>query len=208
MKGTSGRHGLPSRLGRLHREIAKFGAVGAAGVVVNLGVFNMLRGFCGLQTVRAGVIATLVAIACNYAGFRHFAYRDRDRGGRGREVTLFALFSAVGLVIENGVLYGATYALGLDSDVQSNIIKFVGIGVATMFRFWSYRSWVFRALPPARPVPGSVPDSEPEPEPAPVPATVPGPGPEAPAGRFVSGSAGWKGERETAQGGAAAGRRR
>jgi hypothetical protein len=31
--------------------------------------------------------------------------------------------------------------------VQSNIFKFVGIGVATLFRFWSYRSWVFKALP-------------------------------------------------------------
>ncbi|MCZ9341225.1 GtrA family protein, partial [Streptomyces sp. TRM76130] len=62
-------------------------------------------------------------------------------------LSLFLLFSAIGLVIENGVLYTATYGFGRDTPLQSNIFKFVGIGVATLFRFWSYRSWVFRALP-------------------------------------------------------------
>jgi putative flippase GtrA len=27
------------------------------------------------------------------------------------------------------------------------VFKFIGIGVATLFRFWSYRTWVFKALP-------------------------------------------------------------
>lgn len=165
----SGRHALPSRLGHLYREVAKFGAVGAAGVVVNIVAFNLIRRGTGLQTVRASVAATLVAIVCNYIGFRYFTYRDRDSGGRGREVALFVVFSAIGLVIENSVLYVATYGFGLESSLQSNFFKFVGIGVATLFRFWSYRTWVFRAVPAAAP--------EPEPVPAPVPAPTPTPAP-------------------------------
>ncbi|MFI5689249.1 GtrA family protein [Streptomyces sp. NPDC051636] len=136
-----------SGLQRLVREVAKFGAVGGAGILVNLGVFNLVRHVTDLQVVRASVIATVVAIAFNYVGFRYFAYRDRDKNGRTKELTLFLLFSAVGLVIENGVLYIATYGFGWDSPLQSNVFKFVGIGVATLFRFWSYRTWVFRALP-------------------------------------------------------------
>src|SRR4051812_38844789 len=136
-----------SGLQRLVREVAKFGAVGGAGILVNLGVFNMMRHVTDLQVVRASVIATVVAIAFNYVGFRYFAYRDRDKNGRTKELTLFLLFSAVGLVIENGVLYLATYGFGWDSPLQSNVFKFVGIGVATLFRFWSYRTWVFRTLP-------------------------------------------------------------
>lgn len=135
------------RLDRLAREAAKFGAVGGAGVLVNLLVFNLVRHVTDLQVVRASVIATVVAIAFNYVGFRYFTYRDRDKSGRTRELTLFLAFSAVGLVIENGVLYTATYGFGWDSSLQSNIFKFVGIGVATLFRFWSYRTWVFRTLP-------------------------------------------------------------
>jgi putative flippase GtrA len=129
------------------REIVKFGAVGGVGLLVNLVVFNLVRHGSQLPVVRASLVATVVSIACNYVGFRYFAYRDRDKNRRTRELTLFLLFSAIGLVIENGVLYVATYAFGWDSPLQSNIFKFLGIGIATLFRFWSYRTWVFRALP-------------------------------------------------------------
>ncbi|MEV7202132.1 GtrA family protein [Streptomyces griseoluteus] len=151
-----------SGLQRLAREVAKFGAVGGAGVLVNLGVFNLVRHVSGLPVVRASVIATIVAIVFNYLGFRYWTYRDRDRGGRPRELMLFLVFSVIGLVIENGVLYLATYGFGWDTPLQSNVFKFVGIGVATLFRFWSYRTWVFRALPgePGRePVARHEPDS-------------------------------------------------
>ncbi len=129
------------------REVAKFGAVGGAGVLVNFLAFNLVRSVTDLQVVRASVIATVVAIVFNYLGFRYFTYRDRDRGSRTKEMTLFLVFSAIGLVIENGVLYVATYGLGFDSPLQSNVWKFLGMGIATLFRFWSYRTWVFRALP-------------------------------------------------------------
>lgn len=138
---------LREQLHQLIREVAKFGAVGGAGLLVNLAVFNLVRHFTEVPVVRASVLATVVAIAFNYAGFRHFTYRDRDKSRQTRELTLFLLFSAVGLVIENGVLYTATYGFGWDSPLHSNAFKFLGIGVATLFRFWSYRSWVFRALP-------------------------------------------------------------
>ncbi|MFF4502495.1 GtrA family protein [Streptomyces sp. NPDC001401] len=134
-------------LRRLAHEVAKFGAVGAAGTIVNFGVSNLLWHLTSLQAVRANVIATVVAIACNYVGFRYFTYRDRDKGDRAKELTLFLAFSAVGLVIENGILYAAIYGFGWESSLERNIFKVVGIGIATLFRFWSYRTWVFKALP-------------------------------------------------------------
>ncbi|GGM05189.1 membrane protein [Streptomyces fumigatiscleroticus] len=138
---------MRQRLDRAVREAAKFGAVGGAGLLVNLLVFNLVRHATDLQVVRASVVATVVAIVFNYLGFRYFTYRDRDKSGRTKEMTLFLLFSAAGLVIENGVLYTATYGFGWDSPLQSNVFKFLGIGIATLFRFWSYRTWVFRAMP-------------------------------------------------------------
>ncbi|MEX2986229.1 GtrA family protein [Streptomyces sp. C36] len=131
----------------LVHEFAKFGTVGGLGIFVNLGVFNVCRGATGLPVVRCSVIATTVAIAFNYLGLRYFTYRDRDKSHRSREVFLFAAFSGVGLVIENGILYAATYGFGWASPFLSNVFKFVGIATATLFRFWSYRAWVFRALP-------------------------------------------------------------
>ncbi|MDX3230808.1 GtrA family protein [Streptomyces sp. ME19-01-6] len=138
---------LRARVDQLAHEVLKFGAVGGAGVFVNLGVFNLIKHISELPTVRASIVATVVATLFNYLGYRYFTYRDRDNQGRTKELTLFLLFSAVGLVIENGVLYAATYGFGWDSQLQNNVFKFLGIGIATLFRFWSYRTWVFRALP-------------------------------------------------------------
>lgn len=143
----SERGALRARLDLLAREVAKFGVVGAVGLVVNIGVSNLLWRYTDIPTVRAGLMATFVAILCNYVGFRYWTYRDRDKSGRTRELTLFLLFSAVGAVIETGVLYAATYGFGWNTPVQSNVFKILGIGIATLFRFWSYRTWVFRALP-------------------------------------------------------------
>ena len=146
------RGALRARLELLAREVAKFGVVGAVGLVVNIAVSNLLWRYTEIPTVRAGLLATFVAILFNYVGFRYWTYRDRDKTGRTRELTLFLLFSAVGAVIETGVLYVATYGFGWDTPVQSNVFKIVGIGVATLFRFWSYRTWVFKALPAPRDV--------------------------------------------------------
>lgn len=156
------------RLDQLAREIAKFGVIGGLGLLVNMGVFNLLRSATDLQVVRASLLATAVAIGCNYVGFRYFTYRDRDKSRRARELMLFVVFSILGAVIENGVLYTATYGFGWDSPLQNNFFKFFGIGVATLFRFWSYRSWVFRALPEQEAVRPAEPFLEQRrPEPAP-----------------------------------------
>lgn len=138
---------LRTRLDALAREVAKFGVVGAMGLLVNVAVSNLLWQTTDLQVVRASLLATFVAILFNYVGFRYWTYRDRDKTGRTRELTLFLLFSAVGAAIENGVLYTATYGFGWNGPIQSNVFKILGIGIATLFRFWSYRSWVFKALP-------------------------------------------------------------
>lgn len=144
---------------QLMREVAKFGAVGGAGVVVNLAVFNLVRATTELPVVRASLIANAVAIVFNYLGYRYFTYRDRDKSGRTRQLSLFLLFSLVGMVIENGILYAATYGFGWDGRLQSNVFKFFGIGVATLFRFWSYRTWVFRAIPEEREEPDPAAES-------------------------------------------------
>ncbi|MGW5678590.1 GtrA family protein [Streptomyces sp. NPDC003860] len=161
---------LRGQLKQLMHEVAKYGAVGGAGVLVNLGVFNLVRATTEIPVVRASIIANVVAIAFNYLGFRYFTYRDRDRSRRTREMSLFLFFSAIGTVIENGILYAATYGFDWDSPLQSNFFKFFGIGVATLFRFWSYRTWVFRHVPR----PEGSPASEPPPTTSTsTPASVP-----------------------------------
>lgn len=165
------RRTLRARLERSAREVAKFGAVGAVGFLVNIAVFNLCIHGLGLAPVRSGVIATAVAIAANYLGNRYWTYRDCDKSRVRREATLFVLFSGIGMVIENGALALSHYGFGFTSPLADNVAKYViGLGLGTCFRFWSYRTWVFRVAPgeagPARP------DGAPRGEDAPIPATA------------------------------------
>ncbi|WP_049576152.1 GtrA family protein [Streptomyces sp. SBT349] len=143
----SDRRTLRDRLRGIAREAAKFGTVGAFGFLVNVLVFNLCGQAAGLAPVRSGVIATTAAICTNYLGNRYWTYRHRDKTGRSREAGLFLLFSCVGMVIENGALALSHYGFGFTSPLADNLAKnVIGLGIGSLFRFWSYRTWVFRAV--------------------------------------------------------------
>ncbi|MGP3926600.1 GtrA family protein [Streptomyces sp. 8N616] len=139
---------LRQKLQRIGGEVGRFGAVGAVGWLVDTAVFNLCLHMVNLQTVRSGLIANAVAIGTNYVGNRYWTYRHRDKSRTTREATLFVLFSSVGMVIQNGVLALSHYGFGHTSPLADNLAKnVVGLGLATGFRFWSYRTWVFRREP-------------------------------------------------------------
>ncbi|MFJ2192563.1 GtrA family protein [Kitasatospora sp. NPDC087861] len=141
----------------LKGEVVKFGIVGLSGVVVNFAVFWVCINSMGLASLRSNIVATVIAIATNYLGYRYWLYRDRDAASRKREITLFLVFSGIGMLIETGVLGFFRYVLGMDSHYEQLGAKVIGLAVATVFRFVSYRTWVFKALPEpaAEPVPAA-----------------------------------------------------
>ncbi|MBL1066230.1 GtrA family protein [Streptomyces sp. 7-21] len=151
-----GPHSARARLPGIAREAARFGAVGAFGFLVNVLVFNLCAHAAGLAPVRSGVIATTAAVCTNYAGNRYWTYRHCDKTRRRREASLFLLFSGAGMVLENGVLALSHYGLGFTSPLADNLAKnVIGLGIGSLFRFWSYRTWVFRAVPPAPAAPAA-----------------------------------------------------
>lgn len=139
---------LSSRLRHLVQEVAKFGTVGAFGFLINVVVFNLCLQSFQLASVRSGVIATFVAVCFNYVGHRYWTYQHSDKSRVRREASMFLLFSGIGMVIENGVLALSHYGFGFTSSLADNIAKnVIGLGIASVFRFWSFRTWVFRTDP-------------------------------------------------------------
>ncbi|MFI1932445.1 GtrA family protein [Streptomyces sp. NPDC020330] len=129
-------------------EAGRFGAVGAVGWAVDTAVFNLCLNVLNLQTVRSGIIATTAAIGANYLGNRYWTYRDHDKSHYAREAMLYVLFSGVGMIIQNGILALSHYGFGYTSTMADNLAKnVVGLGLASGFRFWAYRTWVFRKQP-------------------------------------------------------------
>ncbi|MFJ9441434.1 GtrA family protein [Kitasatospora sp. NPDC101235] len=138
---------LAQKLRGLTGEVVKFGIVGLSGVVVNFAVFWVCINGMGLASVRSNIVATVIAIATNYLGYRYWLYRDRDAASRKREITLFLVYSGIGMLIETGVLGFSVYVLDLRSHYEQIGAKVIGLAVATVFRFVSYRTWVFKAVP-------------------------------------------------------------
>lgn len=139
---------LPERWQKFVHEAFKFGIVGGVNTVINYAVFNALA----LTVFRDGqlkatAVATITATITSYLMNRHWTYRDRPKTAIRREYTLFFLFNGAGLLIELGVLAAAKYGLGVTSLLALNLAKTLGVLLATLFRFWSYRTFVFQPAP-------------------------------------------------------------
>jgi putative flippase GtrA len=128
----------------LIREMAKFGIIGIFNMVLDTAIFNVLQvTVMEGSPLKAKVVATVISATSSYFMNRHWTFRHRSRSGLRREYTLFFLFNAVGLAIQLGVLGMAKYGFGVDDLLWINVFNFIGIGFGTLFRFWTYRRWVF-----------------------------------------------------------------
>ncbi|GAB3816055.1 GtrA family protein [Micromonospora zhanjiangensis] len=148
------RHGLIRRLfdrfGHLIREVGKFGVVGAVAYVVDIGLFNVLIRAWGVEELTAKTISTIVAATVAFIGNRFWTWRHRERSGMAREYGLYFFFNAAGLGIALACLGISRYGLGsiwpgvfktlLADNISANL---VGAALGTLFRFWSYRRFVF-----------------------------------------------------------------
>lgn len=134
-------------------QLARFGAVGLVGLIVDVALFNLLRVTVLAPEVIvegpviAKVISTSVAITVNWIGSRHWSFRLERRRPAVREAIEFALVSIGGLLISVACLVISHYVLGFTSLLADNIAtNVVGLGLSSIFRFVLYRAWVFDPL--------------------------------------------------------------
>lgn len=139
--------------GILH-ELGKFGAVGAVAYLVDTGVYALLL-TVGMETLFAKSIATVIAATLAFIGNRFWTWRHRPRSSLTKEYLLYFGFNAAGLGIQLATLGITHYGLGsvwpFFTTRLADLIfaQIIGNGIATVFRFWAYRRFVFTARVPA-----------------------------------------------------------
>lgn len=128
-------------------EVLSFLAVGGTGYVVDVVVFNLLRStatFGAWDPSVARVVAVAVAMVVTYLGNSLLTWRGSGGEDKRREVALFVVFNLIGLGISVLTLTVSHDLLGLTSRLADNIsANVVGLALGTMFRFWSYKTFVF-----------------------------------------------------------------
>ena len=141
---------LLDRFGHLIRELSKFATVGGIAFLIDFALFNYLTTVRGIEQVTAKTISTVIAASVAFLGNRFWTWRHRQRSNPAREYALFFFFNAVGLGIAVACLAISRYGLGsiwpavFQTPLADNIASFIiGTGLGTLFRFWSYRRFVF-----------------------------------------------------------------
>jgi putative flippase GtrA len=132
------RAGLALRRPQNWLQLAKFGAVGATGYVVNLVVYALLLKGAGFHYLLAAIGSFLVAVTNNYAWNRVWTFR-RHRGNVGIQGARFFAVSVLALVA-NLVVLQALVALG----VGELLAQAIAIVLVTPVNFIGNKLWTFR----------------------------------------------------------------
>jgi putative flippase GtrA len=143
---VSGVRRLYERFRLLIHEGAKFCIIGALGVVVYNIVDNALL---SIGWLKAATVAVVVTTITSYVANRYWSFRHRERTTVPRETIMFFALNGAGLLIQWAVVGFTYYGLGETSKLSNFIANNVGIVLGTLFRFWSYRKWVWAAPQPA-----------------------------------------------------------
>jgi putative flippase GtrA len=139
---------------RSHRagEILRFAGTGLAAYLTDVAVFNALLLGADMAPTWSKVLSSTAAIAVAFAGSRWITWRDRRSDRIGREYALFLLFSVLAAGIQYLCLVITHHGLGWTSALADNVsANVVGMALATGFRFWTFRTYVFPAVPAPSP---------------------------------------------------------
>jgi putative flippase GtrA len=135
---------------KLLLQFTRFGLVGCVGLVVDFGVFNLLRATIfdpdriHEGPVFAKIVSTVLAIIVNWIGNRFWTFREHRGRQLVREGIEFGVVSVGGLLIGLFCLFLSHYVLGFTSLLADNISSnVIGLALGTAFRFSLYRLWVF-----------------------------------------------------------------
>lgn len=144
--------GYAGRFSHLIHEFGKFGVVGSVAYVIDIGLFNLC--LWAMSWLPAKILATVVATTVAFVGNRFWTWQHRERSRLSREYGLYFFFNAIGLGISIACLWLSHDVLGywwpetFQTRLADNIAAYVfGVALGTLFRFWSYRRFVFVAGP-------------------------------------------------------------
>ncbi len=137
-----------------YREFAKFLVVGGIAWVVDAGLFTILaHTILDKKVLTCKIISMLVSTIVSYVLNREWSFSGRGGREMHHEALLFFLFNGLGFAINLAPLATSHYLLGIRLEsgyshltvsiadwVSANI---VGTLIAMVFRYWSYRRFVF-----------------------------------------------------------------
>ena len=130
-------------------RFARFGAVGATGLVVNTALLAALTDLAGIYYVLSAILATQASTLWNFVFTERLVFPDRDhKRGWSTRMGMFFLMNNAALALRGPLLVLLTAGFGIHY-VVSNVLSLMGL---TLMRFALADSWIWaQARPPKVP---------------------------------------------------------
>lgn len=129
-----------SRLSLFAKQAAKYYAVGASGVLVNLGLLFYLTEFVGLWYFLSYTLAISASITSNFILNKFWTFRDSINSQR--TIVMYVKFVSVSL-LGMAIQLGTVYLLVESLSVYYMLAAIVSITIAGGINFMINRRWTF-----------------------------------------------------------------
>ncbi len=126
---------------KLIEQVLKFGVVGFIAFGIDYGVLMLLSQVLGLDPVLSAAISFIVSLIFNYLASMRFVFSHRDDMSRTREFVIFLILSAVGLGINEVIMWGGVTLLG-NTPLTVTAVKVFATAVVMVWNFVSRKKWL------------------------------------------------------------------
>ena len=118
-------------MGALIRQFAKFGVVGVIAFVIDFGVMVFLTEVFGIDPVISATVSFIISVIFNYAASMRYVFSHREGMSRTREFIIFVVLSAIGLGINDLLIWAGT-------DLASFDYRLVKIFATAVVMVWNF----------------------------------------------------------------------
>ena len=129
-----------SRLSLFAKQAAKYYAVGASGVLVNLGLLFYLTEYIGLWYFLSYTLAISVSITSNFILNKFWTFRDSPNSQR--TIVMYVKFVSVSL-LGMAIQLGSVYLLVESLAIYYMLAALISICIAGAINFMINRRWTF-----------------------------------------------------------------
>lgn len=116
---------------KLIEQIMKFGVVGAIAFIIDFGVMVFLTEVFGIDPVISATVSFIISVIFNYAASMRYVFSHREGMSRTREFVIFVVLSAIGLGINDLLIWAGT-------DLASFDYRLVKIFATAVVMVWNF----------------------------------------------------------------------
>lgn len=116
---------------KLIEQIMKFGVVGVIAFVIDFGMMVFLTEVFGIDPVISATVSFIISVIFNYAASMRYVFSHREGMSRTREFVIFVVLSAIGLGINDLLIWAGT-------DLASFDYRLVKIFATAVVMVWNF----------------------------------------------------------------------